>query len=388
MKNLILLAIACAAFIIFPLGSSAHTGSATSTPETATLETYGQWNGLEASQIIESPYTLASLKKSIKRLDSEAAGSVKIPVLFGVYRMHLKPNFGEWRSGGRTHEGLDIVVPKGAPIVSPTKAVVLSAGTGSSSGKTVSTANPGGETFVYMHLDSIADIKSGDILEPGDLIGFAGNTGNAAGGAAHLHFEIRNNGATDPYPRLLTDFNFKEKISFASEILDESKNEKILAAFLIDNYCAELFAAQNEGNSLPDSLSDGLSSDAENILSLGARNASVSALQSFLIKQNAGTAAKNLACTGPTGYFGKLTQAALIEYQAWAGITPASGTCQIPNDNDFIAVLAANDSSAKASIASSAKLSVEDLKMEILRLQTLILKLQIQLIQSKLSAAR
>jgi hypothetical protein len=283
---------------------------------------------------------------------------------------------------------LDIVAPKGAPIVSPTNAVVLSAGTGASSGKTVSTANPGGETFVYMHLDSIADIKSGDILEPGDLIGFAGNTGNAAGGAAHLHFEIRRNGATDPYPRLLTDFNFKEKISFVSKILDASKNEKYLASFLAENYSAELYAAQNEGIELPNSLSAKLADNADSILSLGARNASVSALQSFLIRQGAGTAAKNLACAGPTGYFGKLTQAALIEYQTWAGITPANGICQIPKNNDFFAVLAASGGSAKASAASSANLSLEDLKTEILRLQTLILKLQIQLIQSKLAFAR
>lgn len=385
MKKTIILISVSAALIFLPLKSYAA-ATATSTPETS-LEIYGQWNGLEAVEILESPYSKTSLKKLIRQLSDEAEKTVKIPVLFGVYRMHLKPNFGEYRGSGRTHEGLDIAVPKGAPIVSPTGAVVLSAGTGASSGKTVSTANPGGETFVYMHLDSIANVKSGDILEPGDLIGFAGNSGNAAGGAAHLHFEIRHNGATDPYPRLLTDFTFKKKISFVSKILNGSKNEKNLAAFLIDNYSAELFAAQKEGIVLPDSLLAGLSGGANNLLSLGTSNASVSALQTFLIKQNAGASAKNLACAGPTGYFGKLTQAALIEYQSWAGITPASGTCQIPKNNDFVSVLAANSGAAKASVSGTAMLSIEDLKTEIFKLQTLILKLQIQLIQLKLASA-
>jgi hypothetical protein len=236
-----------------------------------------------------------------------------------------------------------------------------------------------------MHLDSIAEIKSGNILEAGDLIGFAGNTGNAAGGAAHLHFEIRNNGATDPYPRLLSDFNFKEKISFISKILGESNNEAALASFLAANYSAELYAAQNEGISLPDSLSTALGSGADNVLSLGARNASVAALQAFLIKQNKGVAARNLAYAGPTGYFGELTQAALIEYQKFAGISPASGTCQIPQNNDFSAVLGIE---SNTSAAGDNGLSIEELKMEILRLQTLILKLQIQLIQSKLALIR
>jgi murein DD-endopeptidase MepM/ murein hydrolase activator NlpD len=385
MKNLIFLSLVCA-MLLLPAASFARTQSATSTPETASMETYGQWNGLEASEILNSPFSSASLKRSINQLDNESAEIVKIPVLFGVYRMNLSPNFGDARGSGRTHEGLDIVVPKGAPIVSPTEAVVLSAGTGSSSGNTVSTANPGGETFVYMHLDSIAEIKSGNILEAGDLIGFAGNTGNAAGGAAHLHFEIRNNGATDPYPRLLSDFNFKEKISFISKILDESKNEAALASFLADNYSAELYAAQNEGITLPDCLSAELATGADSVLSLGARNASVAALQAFLIQQDKGVAARNLACTGPTGYFGELTQAALIEYQKFAGISPANGMCQIPRDNDFSSVLGIGIE-ANASAASSDKLTIEELKTEILRLQVLILKLQIQLIQSKLSSA-
>ncbi|HOX30589.1 MAG TPA: peptidoglycan DD-metalloendopeptidase family protein [Candidatus Paceibacterota bacterium] len=374
MKKTIILISVSAALIFLPLKSYAA-ATATSTPETP-LEIYGQWNGLEAVEILESPYSQTSLKKLIRQLSDDAEKTVKIPVLFGVYRMHLKPNFGEWRGNGRTHEGLDIVVPKGAPIVSPTGAVVLSAGTGASSGKTVSTANPGGETFVYMHLDSIANVKSGDILEPGDLIGFAGNSGNAAGGAAHLHFEIRHNGATDPYPRLLTDFTFKEKISFVSKILEQSNDETALAAFLAANYATELYAAQNSGVALPKKIALALSAGLKNTLSLGARNASVAALQTFLINQGKGPAANALACYGPTGYFGKVTEAALVEYKSFTKISPADGTCVIPKDNDFSVVLAA---AARPLLTNSTAPSIDDLKAMIARLKAQISALQEQL---------
>src|SRR5690606_7271821 len=123
------------------------------------------------------------------------------------------PDFGDPRDGGdREHEGQDILAPRGTPILSPTEAVVLRIGNGSSSGKNVYTANPGGETFVYMHLDEIAsDLEEGDRLDTGDLIGYVGNTGNASGGPAHLHFEIREGReAKDPYPRLLASFTVEE----------------------------------------------------------------------------------------------------------------------------------------------------------------------------------
>jgi hypothetical protein len=60
-------------------------------------------------------------------------------------------------------------------------------------------------------------------------------------------------------------------------------------------------------------------------LTVGSKGADVTTLQAFLIAQAKGPAAKALASAGATGYFGTLTQAALAEYQAAAGITPAHG---------------------------------------------------------------
>ncbi|MFA5652124.1 MAG: peptidoglycan DD-metalloendopeptidase family protein [Candidatus Paceibacterota bacterium] len=60
-------------------------------------------------------------------------------------------------------------------------------------------------------------------------------------------------------------------------------------------------------------------------LTLGAKGTSVIWLQKFLIAKDSGTAAKNLAKSGATGYFGNVTKLALIEYQKKSGITPAAG---------------------------------------------------------------
>jgi murein L,D-transpeptidase YcbB/YkuD len=60
-------------------------------------------------------------------------------------------------------------------------------------------------------------------------------------------------------------------------------------------------------------------------LSYGMTGNSVKALQSFLIKKNAGPAARRLAAHGATTNFGPLTKAALIEFQKSVGIKLASG---------------------------------------------------------------
>ena len=48
-------------------------------------------------------------------------------------------------------------------------------------------------------------------------------------------------------------------------------------------------------------------------------------LQQFLISENSGPAARNLAAHGTTKNFGALTKNALVEFQKKAGIVPPSG---------------------------------------------------------------
>jgi murein DD-endopeptidase MepM/ murein hydrolase activator NlpD len=275
----------------------------------------------------------SSYRSKINKLDKDEVEEIPIPILFGLKLNNLWSNFGDPRDGGdRTHEGLDIMAPEGAPIVSPTEAVVTKTGTGGSAGKYVYTANPGGETFIYMHLSEIL-VKGGDVLEPGDLIGLVGDTGNAKGGAPHLHFEIREKKAKDPFPRITEEFTLKEKISFLDDAIEQAKDEDEFIEFLIENYSGELLLAKNTGLKLPSDLLKELNkvpaispkSTADVLspldLAVGSEGPMVSIVQSILILNNTGPAARTLAATGATGSFGPLTKAALMEYQAAHGIS-------------------------------------------------------------------
>lgn len=108
--------------------------------------------------------------------------------------------WGAARSGGRTHEGIDIFAPRGTPIRSTTHGVVLSLGKNTLGGLTVMVLGPGGQRHYYAHLDRYPDLTAGEWVEQGDVVGYVGNTGNARTTPPHLHYGIYTGaGAINPY---------------------------------------------------------------------------------------------------------------------------------------------------------------------------------------------
>ena len=115
----------------------------------------------------------------------------------------LVDSWGNPRSGGRSHQGIDIFAPKDTPVVSTTSGLVTRVGTNNLGGQVVWILGPGLERHYYAHLNRYGVFRPGDRIEPGDVIGYAGNTGNARGGPVHLHYGIyRSGSAHNPYPRL------------------------------------------------------------------------------------------------------------------------------------------------------------------------------------------
>ncbi len=278
-------------------------------------------------------------------LDDDVVRSIPIPVLFGVSYGDLVSDFGDPRGGGtRLHEGQDMITTQGAPIVSPTEAIVLSVGTGVSAGNFVYTANPGGETFRYMHLQDTADFKRGDTLKTGDYIGTVGDTGNAAPGSYHLHFEIRDdrNRATDPYPRLDGAFSDREIERALESIFSDRSDDEAYAAFLAREYGDAIATLVKSGEDIPNVLEDELDDSGvidqieaeERIrevlapvpkilfrdLGVGDTGPEVQLLQLYLMFYASGDSVERLAAVGPTGYYGSITANALSDYQAQLSI--------------------------------------------------------------------
>lgn len=115
----------------------------------------------------------------------------------------LVDSWGNPRSGGRRHQGIDIFAPKDTPVLSTTSGIVTRVGTNGLGGQVVWILGPGLERHYYAHLSRYGTFHAGDRVEAGDVIGYAGNTGNARGGPVHLHYGIYRSGtAQNPYPRL------------------------------------------------------------------------------------------------------------------------------------------------------------------------------------------
>ena len=128
-----------------------------------------------------------------------------VQLVMPVDRRSARRISDSWRAprpGGRQHEGIDIFAPKGTPVVSTTRGIVVRVGTNRLGGQVVNVLGPGLEWHYYAHLDSFGRFREGDIVHPGDVLGYVGNTGNARGTPSHLHYGIYQRGAKNPYPRL------------------------------------------------------------------------------------------------------------------------------------------------------------------------------------------
>lgn len=123
-------------------------------------------------------------------------------MVFPVRGVHSYRNsWGEPRSGGRHHKGTDIMAPRGAPVVATVSGTVMSKYS-RLGGKTIYLTGDNGWRYYYAHLNGYV-VTSGRV-KAGQLIAYNGSTGNASGGAPHVHFQMQYHGGAwvNPYPYL------------------------------------------------------------------------------------------------------------------------------------------------------------------------------------------
>lgn len=138
----------------------------------------------------------------------------------GATARAVRSGFGVARdAGAREHEGIDIFMPRGTPVV----AVVDGTAEQSTNalGGNVVWLSRGftGPRYYYAHLDRWA-ITGTSRVRAGDVLGYVGNTGNARTTSPHLHFGIYDRGAIDPLPFVGADDPSPAESSVPLERLD------------------------------------------------------------------------------------------------------------------------------------------------------------------------
>jgi murein DD-endopeptidase MepM/ murein hydrolase activator NlpD len=125
----------------------------------------------------------------------------------------LVDTYSDARSENRVHDAIDIMAPRGTPVLAASDGTVAKLFISKLGGLTIYEFDPTSTwVYYYAHLDRYADgLAEGQPLRRGDVIGHVGSSGNASPDAPHLHFEVSRLGPekhwwqatpVNPYPLL------------------------------------------------------------------------------------------------------------------------------------------------------------------------------------------
>ena len=178
----------------------------------AKVKAFQEWRGLPAKgyvgaltwQALYTPAPKARTTSSSRSRSSAPAPSA--PVTSGRVCPAPGSQFGSgWgaQRAGHLHQGVDLMGPRGMPILAIESGTIIRAGRQSNGAIRIVQQGISGSKFYYGHMDSIT-VGSGSRVKRGQVIGYMGDTGSP--GAVHLHFEYWKSGgesaAVDPYPLL------------------------------------------------------------------------------------------------------------------------------------------------------------------------------------------
>ena len=116
---------------------------------------------------------------------------LEMPVLDAV-RRNLRDSFHEKRGSARQHEAIDIMTARNTPIVAVEDGTIARLFESKAGGNTVYQFDPTDRyVYYYAHLERYADsLQEGHHVQRGQVLGYAGTSGNASKDAPHLHFAI------------------------------------------------------------------------------------------------------------------------------------------------------------------------------------------------------
>jgi len=171
--------------------------------EAAEKDALAATQALQAQKASEDAARAAAARDALASSSRGGGGNLPVDGLHCPVNgpVNFIDSWGFPRSGGRHHQGVDMMTPKGTPLVAITSGTISKTGNGGLGGITVWLNGDNGTRYYYAHNSSNA-VGVGQRVSAGQLVAYAGATGNAAGGDPHLHFEIHPGGgsAVNPYP--------------------------------------------------------------------------------------------------------------------------------------------------------------------------------------------
>jgi len=127
------------------------------------------------------------------------------------------PRFGP---GWRLHQGLDIFAAYGTPVRAPVDGTVR-IHNGGLGGLSVYVVQPDRTYWYLAHLSGVAEgLAEGATVKTGQVVGFVGDSGNAKGGAPHLHFEVHPRGGGPVPPKPVVDRFVADALALAPQLVD------------------------------------------------------------------------------------------------------------------------------------------------------------------------
>jgi murein DD-endopeptidase MepM/ murein hydrolase activator NlpD len=134
---------------------------------------------------------LRNVRKDVEKQEALAAATPSIWPAHGWLTGRFGGRSDPFTGEQGFHQGLDISAPKGQPVYATAEGRVESAAFASEYGNLVVLRHDFGITTRYGHLSKF-NVKAGETVHRGDIIGYVGSTGRSTG--SHLHYEILANG--------------------------------------------------------------------------------------------------------------------------------------------------------------------------------------------------
>jgi murein DD-endopeptidase MepM/ murein hydrolase activator NlpD len=177
---------------------------ATSSPASAPRTTTAPAQSESTTTPKTSGIALSAVAAAPDALDASAVAHLKgmlFPVAGAKDSVRLDDSFDAPRDGGRRHNAIDIMAPRGTPIIAVSDGRILRLSKSVKGGLTLYATDLEDQfVYYYAHLDKYnPKVYSGKPLMRGDTLGYVGTTGNSPPNLPHLHFQVMRMGPNGQY---------------------------------------------------------------------------------------------------------------------------------------------------------------------------------------------